>query len=38
MILCIGLVAAYNICDYMLLSYMPTYLSGDSATAAPTVC
>ncbi|MER7820355.1 MFS transporter [Streptomyces sp. NPDC096153] len=29
MILCIGLVAAYNICDYMLLSYMPTYLSSE---------
>lgn len=27
MILCIALVAAYNINDYMLLSYMPTYLS-----------
>ncbi|MFE2864803.1 glycine betaine/L-proline transporter ProP [Embleya sp. NPDC059259] len=27
MIICIALVAAYNINDYMLLSYMPTYLS-----------
>ncbi|MFE2182297.1 glycine betaine/L-proline transporter ProP [Streptomyces sp. NPDC059455] len=27
MALCIALVAAYNITDYMLLSYMPTYLS-----------
>ncbi|WP_435243340.1 glycine betaine/L-proline transporter ProP [Streptomyces cucumeris] len=37
MVLCIALVAAYNITDYMLLSYMPTYLSdtlGYSATSA----
>jgi len=27
MIICIALVAAYNVNDYMLLSYMPTYLS-----------
>ncbi|MET7934340.1 glycine betaine/L-proline transporter ProP [Streptomyces sp. NPDC005322] len=27
MVLCMALVAAYNITDYMLLSYMPTYLS-----------
>ncbi|MFJ2175704.1 glycine betaine/L-proline transporter ProP [Streptomyces sp. NPDC087851] len=27
LILCIALVGAYNITDYMLLSYMPTYLS-----------
>ncbi|WP_432042335.1 glycine betaine/L-proline transporter ProP [Streptomyces cadmiisoli] len=27
LILCVGLVAAYNVTDYMLLSYMPTYLS-----------
>ncbi|WP_425585205.1 MFS transporter [Yinghuangia aomiensis] len=27
MLLCVALVAAYNINDYMLLSYMPTYLS-----------
>ncbi|MFE2939065.1 glycine betaine/L-proline transporter ProP [Streptomyces sp. NPDC059255] len=27
LILCIALVGAYNIADYMLLSYMPTYLS-----------
>ncbi|AYG84748.1 Proline/betaine transporter [Streptomyces hundungensis] len=27
MVLCLALVAAFNICDYMLLSYMPTYLS-----------
>ncbi|WP_439678462.1 glycine betaine/L-proline transporter ProP [Embleya sp. MST-111070] len=27
MVICIALVAAYNINDYMLLSYMPTYLS-----------
>lgn len=29
LILCIALVAAYNITDYMLLSYMPTYLSDE---------
>ncbi|MFJ9581448.1 glycine betaine/L-proline transporter ProP [Streptomyces sp. NPDC101191] len=29
LILCIALVGAYNICDYMLLSYMPTYLSDE---------
>ncbi|MFJ5225733.1 glycine betaine/L-proline transporter ProP [Streptomyces sp. NPDC088400] len=29
LILCIGLVGAYNITDYMLLSYMPTYLSNE---------
>jgi MHS family proline/betaine transporter-like MFS transporter len=29
LILCICLVGAYNICDYMLLSYMPTYLSDE---------
>ncbi|MCF0088772.1 MULTISPECIES: glycine betaine/L-proline transporter ProP [Streptomyces] len=29
LILCISLVGAYNICDYMLLSYMPTYLSDE---------
>lgn len=27
LILCIALVGAYNIADYMLLSYMPTYLT-----------
>ncbi|MCQ4083815.1 glycine betaine/L-proline transporter ProP [Streptomyces sp. RB6PN25] len=27
LVLCIALVAAYNITDYMLLSYMPTYLT-----------
>jgi MHS family proline/betaine transporter-like MFS transporter len=27
MLLCLALVAAFNITDYMLLSYMPTYLS-----------
>ncbi|WP_053800486.1 glycine betaine/L-proline transporter ProP [Streptomyces rimosus] len=27
LILCIALVGAYNICHYMLLSYMPTYLT-----------
>ncbi|MFI6580175.1 glycine betaine/L-proline transporter ProP [Embleya sp. NPDC050493] len=27
MVVCIALVAAYNVNDYMLLSYMPTYLS-----------
>ncbi|MEU3741274.1 MULTISPECIES: glycine betaine/L-proline transporter ProP [unclassified Streptomyces] len=27
MVLCIALVAAFNITDYMLLSYMPTYLT-----------
>ncbi|MEU6091778.1 MFS transporter [Streptomyces sp. NPDC047085] len=27
LLLCFGLVAAYNINDYMLLSYMPTYLT-----------
>ncbi|MFF5917771.1 glycine betaine/L-proline transporter ProP [Streptomyces flavochromogenes] len=29
LILCIALVGAYNIADYMLLSYMPTYLSDE---------
>ncbi|PWJ05211.1 proline/glycine betaine transporter ProP [Streptomyces sp. NWU49] len=29
LVLCIALVGAYNITDYMLLSYMPTYLSGE---------
>ncbi|MGW5325849.1 glycine betaine/L-proline transporter ProP [Streptomyces sp. NPDC004014] len=29
LVLCIALVAAYNITDYMLLSYMPTYLSDE---------
>ncbi|GGU98009.1 MFS transporter [Streptomyces filipinensis] len=29
LLLCLALVAAYNITDYMLLSYMPTYLSGE---------
>ncbi|MDQ0791165.1 glycine betaine/L-proline transporter ProP [Streptomyces sp. B3I8] len=29
LILCVCLVGAYNICDYMLLSYMPTYLSDE---------
>lgn len=29
LILCICLVGAYNIADYMLLSYMPTYLSDE---------
>ncbi|MDF9813436.1 glycine betaine/L-proline transporter ProP [Streptomyces sp. SPB162] len=29
LILCIALVAAYNINDYMLLSYMPTYLTDE---------
>ncbi|MGS2588205.1 glycine betaine/L-proline transporter ProP [Streptomyces hebeiensis] len=29
LILCIALVGAYNITDYMLLSYMPTYLSDE---------
>ncbi|MFZ4152062.1 glycine betaine/L-proline transporter ProP [Streptomyces pseudogriseolus] len=29
LILCITLVGAYNITDYMLLSYMPTYLSDE---------
>ncbi|GAA1231614.1 MULTISPECIES: glycine betaine/L-proline transporter ProP [Streptomyces] len=29
LILCICLVGAYNITDYMLLSYMPTYLSDE---------
>ncbi len=28
MVLCIALVAAFNVTDYMLLSYMPTYLSN----------
>ncbi|MGW9047202.1 MFS transporter [Streptomyces lydicus] len=28
MVLCVALVAAFNITDYMLLSYMPTYLSN----------
>lgn len=31
MLLCVALVAAYNINDYMLLSYMPTYLSDTLA-------
>ena len=29
LLLCVALVGAYNICDYMLLSYMPTYLSDE---------
>ncbi|MBC2865064.1 glycine betaine/L-proline transporter ProP [Streptomyces mexicanus] len=29
LVLCLALVAAYNINDYMLLSYMPTYLSDE---------
>ncbi|NIL53908.1 MFS transporter [Streptomyces sp. 2BBP-J2] len=29
LVLCITLVGAYNITDYMLLSYMPTYLSDE---------
>ncbi|MEC4015142.1 glycine betaine/L-proline transporter ProP [Streptomyces sp. H27-D2] len=29
LLLCIGLVGAYNITDYMLLSYMPTYLTDE---------
>ncbi|MER6347323.1 glycine betaine/L-proline transporter ProP [Streptomyces sp. NPDC001595] len=29
LLLCVALVAAYNTCDYMLLSYMPTYLSDE---------
>lgn len=29
LLLCVALVAAYNITDYMLLSYMPTYLSDE---------
>ncbi|MEV5547460.1 MFS transporter [Streptomyces sp. NPDC052309] len=29
LVLCIALVGAYNINDYMLLSYMPTYLSDE---------
>jgi MFS transporter, MHS family, proline/betaine transporter len=29
LVLCVALVAAYNVTDYMLLSYMPTYLSDE---------
>ncbi|MFI5566973.1 MFS transporter [Streptomyces sp. NPDC051740] len=29
LVLCIALVGAYNVTDYMLLSYMPTYLSDE---------
>ncbi|MEZ7003072.1 glycine betaine/L-proline transporter ProP [Streptomyces sp. AD55] len=29
LVLCVALVGAYNITDYMLLSYMPTYLSNE---------
>ncbi|MBC3985342.1 MFS transporter [Streptomyces buecherae] len=29
LLLCVVLVAAYNICHYMLLSYMPTYLTDE---------
>ncbi|CAL9638145.1 Proline_betaine transporter [Streptomyces sp. enrichment culture] len=29
LVLCVALVGAYNITDYMLLSYMPTYLSDE---------
>jgi MHS family proline/betaine transporter-like MFS transporter len=29
LLLCVALVAAYNVTDYMLLSYMPTYLTGE---------
>lgn len=28
LVLCVALVGAYNVADYMLLSYMPTYLTG----------
>ncbi|MFF8829800.1 glycine betaine/L-proline transporter ProP [Streptomyces sp. NPDC015131] len=34
LILCIALVGAYNITDYMLLSYMPTYLSDELGYSA----
>ncbi|MDH6214028.1 MFS transporter [Streptomyces pseudovenezuelae] len=33
LILCICLVGAYNIADYMLLSYMPTYLSDEMGSS-----
>ncbi|MFG3259033.1 MFS transporter [Streptomyces sp. NPDC048172] len=29
LLLCVGLVAAYNVTDYMLLSYMPAYLTSE---------
>ncbi|MCZ9347121.1 MFS transporter [Streptomyces sp. TRM76130] len=29
LVLCVALVGAYNVTDYMLLSYMPTYLSDE---------
>jgi MHS family proline/betaine transporter-like MFS transporter len=29
LVLCVCLVAGYNICDYMVLSYLPTYLSDE---------
>ncbi|OKK07645.1 MFS transporter [Streptomyces sp. CB03234] len=34
LILCVALVGAYNITDYMLLSYMPTYLSDELGYSA----
>ncbi|MEU6487991.1 glycine betaine/L-proline transporter ProP [Streptomyces sp. NPDC046887] len=34
LILCIALVGAYNVTDYMLLSYMPTYLSDELGYSA----
>ncbi|MEV0695766.1 glycine betaine/L-proline transporter ProP [Streptomyces sp. NPDC050388] len=29
LLLCVGLVLVFNVTDYMLLSYMPTYLTGE---------
>ncbi|MGI5482580.1 glycine betaine/L-proline transporter ProP [Streptomyces lavendofoliae] len=34
LVLCVALVGAYNITDYMLLSYMPTYLSDELGYSA----
>ncbi|MFV0129720.1 glycine betaine/L-proline transporter ProP [Streptomyces sp. HMX112] len=34
LILCVALVAAYNITDYMVLSYLPTYLSDELGYSA----
>jgi len=36
LVMCFALVAAYNLTDYMLLTYMPTYLQGTLKYAANT--
>jgi MHS family proline/betaine transporter-like MFS transporter len=37
LLICVGLVLVFNVTDYMLLSYMPTYLSSSTSTP-PTGC